>query len=147
LSNQLKSPSPVPAAKSAATYRPGFAAPGNAAATPSKLDELRLLVNSRHPIISAETPEEERIESLLSNVALELDVPLYTWSVTNGLARMKGAPLYNTDAPEQALTNIELIHGDGIFILKDFARYCDNDKICRRLRDLRRNFAGSAGRL
>src|SRR6476646_8522707 len=115
---------------------------GTTEKTANKVDELRLLVNSRHPIISVETSEEERVDALLAQVATELDVPLYTWSVTTGLARMKGAPLYNTDTPEAALTNIEVIHGDGIFILKDFARYCDNDKVCRRLRDLCEKFHG-----
>ena len=45
-------------------------APGTVASAPvtpaplrqSKHDELRLLVNSRHPIITIETPEEERVE-------------------------------------------------------------------------------------
>src|ERR1700758_5643100 len=115
---------------------------GTMETTVSKVDELRLLVNSRHPIISVETADEERIDALLAQVAIELDVPLYTWSVTTGLARMKGAPLYNTDTPESALTNIDTIHGDGIFILKDFVRCCDNDKVCRRLRDLAEKFRG-----
>ena len=105
-----------------------------------KRDELRLLVNSRNPIITAETQEEERVERLLMEIATELDVPLYTWSVTVGLARMKGAPIYNTETPEQGLLNIDLIHGDAIFVLKDFARYCENDKVCRRLRELAEKF-------
>jgi len=102
----------------------------------SKPDELRLLVNSRHPIITVETPEEERLEQLLLEVAAELTVPLYTWSVTSGLAKAHGAPIYNTDRPEQALANIALIQGDAIFLLKDFARYCENDRVCRRVREL-----------
>src|SRR5207245_11656091 len=105
-----------------------------------KHDELRLLINSQHPIITVETPEEDRVEALLLDVAAELGVPLYEWSVTTGLAKAHGAPLYNTDSPEQGLANIALIQGDGIFLLKDFARYCDNDKICRRLRDLAEKF-------
>jgi SpoVK/Ycf46/Vps4 family AAA+-type ATPase len=48
--------------------------------------------------------------------------------------------LYNSDQPEQALTNIATIQGDGIFLLKDFARYCDNDRVSRRLRDLADGF-------
>jgi ATP-dependent 26S proteasome regulatory subunit len=103
---------------------------------PNKHDELRLLVNSRHPIITVETPEEERLEQLLFDIATELNVPLYTWSVTTGLAKFHGAPIYNSDNPEQALANLSLIQGDAIFLLKDFPRYCDNDKICRRLREL-----------
>jgi hypothetical protein len=104
--------------------------------SPSKQDELRLLVNSRHPIITIETSEEERAEQLLLQVAAELAVPLFTWSVTAGLAKAHGTPIYNTDSPEQALANIALIQGDGIFQLKDFARYCENDRVCRRLREL-----------
>jgi ATP-dependent 26S proteasome regulatory subunit len=123
-------------------------APGTPASVPvkpaeprqNKRDELRLLVNSRHPIITVETPEEERVEQLLLDVAAELAVPLYSWSVTAGLAKAHGAPIYNTDSPEQALANIALIQGDAIFLLKDFARYCDNDRVCRRLRELAEKF-------
>jgi hypothetical protein len=108
----------------------------SATAIGSKHDELRLLINSRNPIITVETAEEERLAHLLMTIAMELDVPLYTWSVTAGLARIEGAPMYATEKPEQALANIGEVRGDAIFLLKDFARYCDNDKICRRLRDL-----------
>ena len=105
-----------------------------------KRDELRLLINSRHPILTVETPEEERVEQLLVEVATELTVPLFTWSVTTGLARFRGAPMYNTETPESALSNMAMVQGDGIFLLKDFARYCDNDKVCRRLRELAEQF-------
>jgi ATP-dependent 26S proteasome regulatory subunit len=105
-----------------------------------KHDELRLLVNSHHPVITVETPEEERLEQLALEVAAELAVPLYTWSVTAGLAKAHGAPIYNTDSPEQALGNVALLQGDGIFLLKDFARYCDNDRVCRRVRELAEKF-------
>lgn len=143
MSNELKGPSgmsvppqplkvPVPAGASAG-------APGRPK-EPNKHDELRLLINSRHPIITVETAEEERLEAMLLDVATELSVPLYEWSVTTGLAKAHGAPMYNTDNPEQAVSNIALIQGDGIFLLKDFARYCENDKICRRLRDLAEKF-------
>jgi len=138
LSNELKDPSGAPG------MPPSFAdtnagSPGRVKQQ-NKHDELRLLINSRHPIITVETPEEERLESLLLDVATELGVPLYEWSVTTGLAKAHGAPLYNTDNPEQALSNVALIQGDGIFLLKDFARYCENDKICRRLRELAEKF-------
>ncbi len=106
----------------------------------NKHDELRLLVNSHHPIITVETSEEERLEQLALDVAAELTVPMYTWSVTAGLAKAHGAPIYNTDSPEQAVANIALIQGDAIFLLKDFTRYCENDRVCRRLRELAEKF-------
>jgi hypothetical protein len=106
----------------------------------TKKDELRLLINSHHPMLSVETTEEDRFEALLADVALEMDIPFFRWSVTTGLARFHGEPIYNTDVPEAALSNMALIAGDAIFLLKDFARYCENDKICRRLRDLSGQF-------
>jgi ATP-dependent 26S proteasome regulatory subunit len=143
LSNEAKSPlgTPIPPQPPRSSFGVAGAASGAAhLKLPNKHDELRLLINSRHPVITVETPEEERLEALLFDVATELGVPLYEWSVTTGLAKAHGAPLYNTDSPEQALANIALIQGDAIFLLKDFARYCDNDKICRRLRDLAEKF-------
>jgi hypothetical protein len=142
LSNDLKTAPPShtipPSSNSAAT------APNPPAKLPAahlnKHDELRLLVNSHHPIITVETPEEERAEQMLFDIANELTVPLFTWSVTTGLAKMRGAPIYNSDSPEQALANLTLIQGDAIFLLKDFARYCDNDRVCRRLREIAEKF-------
>jgi SpoVK/Ycf46/Vps4 family AAA+-type ATPase len=109
----------------------------------AKREELALLVNSRNPIVTVETSEEQRFAALLERAAEELGIPLYVWSVTTGLGRAGGAPLYNSDQPEQALSNIATIQGDGIFLLKDFCRYCDNDRISRRLRDLADGFRTS----
>jgi ATP-dependent 26S proteasome regulatory subunit len=144
LSNDAKSALPgqtIPATRTDA----GRVASEASRAVPSrrsKHDEFLLLVNSRYPIITVETTEEGRIDQLVFEVATELDVPVYTWSVTVGLARMHAAPLYNSETPEQALTNLDTIHGDAIFLLKDFVRYCENDRICRRLRELTEKFRG-----
>ena len=101
-----------------------------------KRDELRLLINSRNPIITVETTEEDRFEGLLQALSADLGIPLFTWTITTGLTKWKGSPIYGTDELEQALANIALIHGQGIFLLCDVARYCDNDHVARRLRDL-----------
>jgi len=105
-----------------------------------KRDELLLLINSRNPILTIETSEEERAEQLLFEVATQLGVPLFTWSVTTGLARFHGSPIYSSETPEAALSNMAAVQGDGIFLLKDFVRYCDNDRVCRRLRELAEQF-------
>jgi len=113
----------------------------NASKTQSdKHEELSLLVNSRHPIITVETSEEERLEQLLAEVSSEMSIPLFEWSVTTGLRRLHGASIYNTEQAEAALASIGVIQGDAIFLLKDFAQYCRNDRVCRRLRDLAENF-------
>jgi SpoVK/Ycf46/Vps4 family AAA+-type ATPase len=141
LSNEVKGPPGTPApSEPLKPPLPAGAGTAGWSSQPNKHDELRLLINSRHPIITVETAEEERLEVMLLDIAGELGVPLYEWSVTTGLARVHGAPMYNTDNPDQALSNIALIQGDGVFLLKDFARYCDNDKICRRVRELAEKF-------
>lgn len=148
MSNEVKGPNPAQVLPAISPRTAGSPAGGVTSLpqaragvpTLNKHDELRLLVNSRHPIITVETPEEERLEALLFDIASEMNVPLYEWSVTTGLSKARGAPIYNTDQPEMALANIALIQGDAIFLLKDFGRYCENDRICRRLRELAEKF-------
>jgi AAA+ superfamily predicted ATPase len=109
--------------------------------TQDKRDELRLLVNSRHPIITIETSEERRVEQLIGEVAAELDIPFLLWTVTTGLLRRgTDQPMYDTDDPWKALGTIAAMRGDGIFLLKDFVRYLEQDKILRRVRELAASF-------
>jgi hypothetical protein len=140
LSNDPKtlSQAPHPLTPARTGTIPAISSQGTASA--GQREKLCLLINSRNPIITVETSEEQRFLELLSATAQELNVPLYIWSVTEGLGKAGGAALYNSDQPEQALANIATIQGDAIFLLKDFARYCDNDRISRRLRDLADGF-------
>lgn len=102
--------------------------------------ELALLVNSTYPLIYMETWEEARAEGILLRVAQELGVPFYTWTITVGLARAGGAPIYNSHEPAQVLATIGTIGGDGLFLLKDFHKYLDQDVIVRKVRDLAESF-------
>jgi hypothetical protein len=102
--------------------------------------ELGLLVNSEYPIIYLETWEEQRASEILSRVAYDLQLPLFDWSVTQGLAREGGAPIYNTTEPAQALAQVGGIDGDALFLLRDFHKYLEQDVIVRKLRDLTARF-------
>jgi ATPase family associated with various cellular activities (AAA) len=102
--------------------------------------ELALLVNSQFPIIYLDTWEERRAAEILGQVAEDLNVPLYIWTVTQGLARAGGAPIYNTQEPAQVLAQIGGIEGEGMFLLKDFHKYLEQDVIVRTLRDLAAKF-------
>jgi len=140
LSNDVKPAPHLPWGSASPRTTCSTGVPAGGAALNAKRDQLCLLINSRNPIIGVETSEEQRFSALLDRVADRLSIPLYTWSVTTGLARAGGAALYNSDQPEQALANIGTVQGDGIFLLKDFARYCENDRISRKLRDLADGF-------
>jgi hypothetical protein len=102
--------------------------------------ELALLVNSDYPLIFLETWEESRATEILGLVAEELGLPLYVWSVTTGLSRAGGSPIYNSQEPAQALATISSLRGDALFLLKDFHKYLDQDVIVRKLRDLTAQF-------
>jgi hypothetical protein len=102
--------------------------------------ELSLLVNSTYPIICIETWEEARASAILTSVAEDLRLPFYEWAVTTGLARVGGAPIYNTQEPAQALASVSTLSGEGLFLLKDFHKYLDQDVIVRKLRDLTQEF-------
>ena len=109
--------------------------------TSDKRDELRLLIHSRHPLITIETSEEGRVEDLLAQVAAELDIPFWVWTVTTGLVRRgTDQPIYETDDPDKALATVGQMRGDGIFLFKDFLRFFEQAKLLRRVRELAASF-------
>jgi hypothetical protein len=103
--------------------------------------ELGILINSNYPIIYLETWEETRATEILRRVAEDLNVAMYEWAVTTGMALAGGAPLYNSQEPGQALATITSISHDALFLLKDFHKYLDQDVIVRKLRDLSEHFS------
>jgi ATP-dependent 26S proteasome regulatory subunit len=52
----------------------------------------------------------------------------------------KGAPVYNSTDPVQALANLESMTVEAVFVLKDFHRHLDNPVVVRRLRDVGQKF-------
>jgi hypothetical protein len=51
-------------------------------------DELKLLIEAGNPIVSIETPDEPRAMALVSRVAEGLCLPIYLWSITEGLVEL-----------------------------------------------------------
>ncbi len=102
-----------------------------------KAEDLRLLINSETPLIFVETWEEERVEMMLRKISEELDVPLFLWTVTDGLQR-SGLPnsIFDTADPHKALVHIGSLTVDALYLLKDFPRYLEQDTVLRKLRDL-----------
>jgi ATPase family associated with various cellular activities (AAA) len=102
--------------------------------------EIALLVNSHYPIICLETWEETRATEILTQVAEDLVLPLYDWTLSQGMARLGGAPIYNTQEPLQVLTQISALDSDGLYLLKDFHKDLSQDIIVRKLRDISEKF-------
>ncbi|HLJ74057.1 MAG TPA: AAA family ATPase, partial [Thermoanaerobaculia bacterium] len=102
----------------------------------SAIHELKTLVLSFHSLLTVETVEEERVRSLLIEVASDLRSPFWEWSVTEGLRRLRGATMDLTQDPLQALKNVDRLDGDALYLFKDLGPHLSNPNIARALRDL-----------
>ncbi|PYQ56508.1 MAG: AAA family ATPase [Acidobacteria bacterium] len=102
----------------------------------STAHELKTLVLSFHSLLTIETVEEERVRSLLIEVANDLRLPFYEWSVTDGLRRLRGASMDMTQDALMALKNMDRLDFDAIYLFKDLAPHLSNANIARALRDL-----------
>src|SRR5277367_1812680 len=135
------------------------------------LDRLKILINSSTPILVMETVEEVRAVSLVRIACSQLNLPIYEWTIADGLIRSGGgavaAPpvlqsvsqpradaskgsgsgygsaMYNTADPVQALANMESMTAEAVFILKDFHRHMESPVVVRRLRDVGQKFSAN----
>ncbi|NCJ08763.1 AAA family ATPase [Synechococcales cyanobacterium C] len=121
--------------------------------------DIQTLVLSFHPVIVIETVEEERIQNLLKKATQEMSIPMFEWSLSQGLIRAPGtydapwtneyAPpgtikptsIGNTAEPLAVLQHIESMTLKAVFWLKDFAPHLEDPAIARQLRELAQLFA------
>jgi hypothetical protein len=120
---------------------------------------FQTLVMSFHPIIVMETVEEERVQKLINKATLDLQLPVFEWSVAQGLGRLDGnvhnrwqdeyAPpgtsrpsvIDDTADPVAVLRHIQTIRYRAVYWLKDFAHHCDQVEINRLFREVAHQFA------
>lgn len=104
--------------------------------------DLSSLVESFHSLIVIETVEEERVRALIAEVAADLRMPLYEWSVSDGFHHLHGAGIEGTQDALSMLKHIrsEMQGTEAVFLLKDFARHLESAATSRVLRDLAQKF-------
>jgi hypothetical protein len=103
----------------------------------TSVHDLKSLVLSFHSLIGVETVEEDRVRSLLIEVANDLKLPFYEWSLTSGFNRLRGVTINGTQDALAALQHInEIENTAAIYLLKDMARHLENPSIGRALREL-----------
>jgi SpoVK/Ycf46/Vps4 family AAA+-type ATPase len=94
---------------------------------------LREIFDSGRPLTYIRSAEEQRVGRVLQ----EIDLPVWTWSLTEGMRRDGGPAEPGTHAPREALDFIAAQRDAGIFHLKDFHEPMrDSPEIRRRVRDL-----------
>ncbi len=105
-------------------------------------DELILLIKSKYPVIFVESIDEEYVVNQLRQIASQLGLICYQWSMTSGLQRSSSnSPYYQTGDPERMIKNIlALIKSDhsesGLFVLKDFDKHLESSVLLRLFKDL-----------
>ena len=89
-----------------------------------------LLVRAGHQLIHIDTDEEERASALLSYLADQLNLPLFTWSRIRGLSRidLPGA-VYDTENPSKAFRHIASSQMAALYHFKDLGPHLGEDPI------------------
>ncbi len=112
------------------------------------LEELHLLVRSRHGVVALRTPEEERARSLLRHLADRLDVAFFTWSPTRGLRRDGSEdPVYGTGDALQVLSHAQSSGLDALYHLQGFGPQLSDATAARKLADAAEAFEDRPGAL
>jgi len=99
--------------------------------------DLKTLVQSYHPAVVIETVEEDRVRRLLVAAAAELRMPLFEWSITQGLARLgTPQPIYGTAEPLGVLKHLGTLRVETLAHLKDFGPHLGQPAVQRAFRDV-----------
>jgi SpoVK/Ycf46/Vps4 family AAA+-type ATPase len=104
--------------------------------------DLELILRSRTPIVAIETRDESRLLELLKSITLARAsdgyLPLFRWTVTDGLQRLDISlepQLHNSD-PDEVLRHIRAVTKPGIYVLLDFHPYLEDPVNIRLLKDI-----------
>jgi hypothetical protein len=107
-------------------------------------EEIALLIKSQYPVVFLETVDEEYVLRQLGQIAEQLKLSYFEWSVTEGLRRdHKGGSFYQSNEPAYMLKTILYIISQmilrkesGLFVLKDLERYLDDVVVLRLFKDM-----------
>lgn len=111
--------------------------------------DLELLILGHTPILQIETHEEKRALDLLVRIATHNVIPLFKWSVTEGLRRVDidlGVQRHNAE-PRDVLGHIKSSSTDGIYVLLDFDPYIQEPVNERYIKEIAMQFEGSSNKL
>jgi len=102
------------------------------------IKDLEALLRSDVGIITIETQEEARVLGLFDRIRYNVPVPLFRWTVTEGLQRLDKdmpAQMHNRK-PLELLTQIKSTSTPGIYLLLDFHPFLDDPVHVRLLKDI-----------
>lgn len=107
----------------------------------SDVHDLGLIIDAHVPLIVIQSQEEPRALDTITRLAIKRQLPLYGWTITDGLRRLGfGLELEQDDKlsdPDKVLEHIKKLRTPSIFTLCDFHPYlADEPRRVRLLKDI-----------
>ena len=103
----------------------------------SSVHDFKVFINSYHPLIVIETPEEKRVRKMLSSTALQLGMELERWTSSSGIkSKRQISKALNTHKPFELLAYMERREEELIYLLKDFHYFLEDPVFTRSFREL-----------
>ncbi len=104
------------------------------------LQQLKLLIQSGHALVSIETHDEPRATETVRRAADELGMPLFEWTVTAGLRQTRPFDAPAVVEPGKAASALDYIVAQqdtrAVYLFKDLGAHCRDAYVARMLRDL-----------
>lgn len=99
--------------------------------------DLKVLLASRYPLIMAECHDEVRFMALLRRAADASGIPVWTWTITQGLRRdgMDG-PTFATVEASKALQFISNLTEPGVFVFNDVQHALEDAIVVRSVKEV-----------
>lgn len=104
--------------------------------------DLELILRSRTPIVVIESRDEQRMLELLQSVTMSRAstdyVPLFRWTLTDGLQRLDISlePQAINSDPADVLKHIRAVSKPGLYVLLDFHPFLEDPVHVRLLKDI-----------
>jgi len=104
--------------------------------------DLEVILRSRTPIVVIETRDESRMLEMLQQIAIGgiggQYMPLFRWTVTDGLQRLDIAlePQAVNSEPTDVLKHIRAVSKPGIYVLLDFHPFLEDPVHVRLIKDI-----------
>ena len=106
--------------------------------------DLNLTLRARYPLIYIPSAEEERVESVITNVAKSLGRSIFIWDFVDGYQSNPTDTGLGKRNPLQALEFVDKIPKGAVFVMRDFDRFLDDVAIARKLKNLARKLKSEA---
>ncbi len=111
------------------------------------MQELEVVIKAQYPLIYVLSPEEERVEQVITAIAqMEPSRRAFVWTVTHGIIELnqpRSLTQHNTQSPQPAIQWVMDQKEPGIYIFKDLHDFLDATEVKRWLRDAIASFKGS----